>query len=110
MEALFYGATLTMFIFVLYASARFRHETLIMGCIPPVFVSIVMVFFMGISAWATISPIVVLVPMIAPWWIAKRFAATYKPRDLLITIYLAWAIGLVLAPIAFSFPDPTELP
>ena len=105
-EGVFYGATLTMFCFVLYASARFRHETLILACVPPVFVSIVLGFFMGISAWYTISPAVVLVAAILPWQLAKNLAGRYAPRDLLIAIYLAWTIGLALAPIAFSFPDP----
>jgi hypothetical protein len=35
------------------------------------------------------------------WWLSRRF----KPRDLLIAIYLAWAVALVVALIAFSFPD-----
>ena len=105
-EGFFYGATLTTFFFVLYASARFRHETLLLACAPPVFVSLVLGFFMTISAWYTISPLVVLVALVLPWSFAKYLAGRYSPRDLLIAIYLAWVVGLALAPIAFSFPDP----
>ena len=35
------------------------------------------------------------------WSLARRV----KPRDLLIAIYLAWAVALVLALVAFGFPD-----
>jgi predicted MFS family arabinose efflux permease len=35
------------------------------------------------------------------WWLGRRL----KPRDLLIVIYLVWAVALILAAIAFSFPD-----
>jgi hypothetical protein len=108
-EGVFYGATLTAFFFVLYASARFRHETLILACIPPVFVSVVLGFFMGISAWFTISPAVVVAAAALPWSMAKNLAGRYTARDLLIAIYLAWFIGLALAPVAFSFPDPVPV-
>ena len=105
-EGVAYCATLTTFFFALYASARFPHETLILACIPPVFVSGTLGFFMGIAAWFTIHPAVVLIAAVVPWPLARMCAARYKARDFLIAIYLVWMIGLAIAPIAFSFPDP----
>jgi hypothetical protein len=34
--------------------------------------------------------------------VARRFTST---RDLLIAIYLVWAVGMVVALIGFGFPD-----
>ena len=39
------------------------------------------------------------------WLLARRL----QPRDLLIAIYLAWAAALVLALVAFGFPDTPTL-
>jgi uncharacterized membrane protein YqaE (UPF0057 family) len=39
----------------------------------------------------------------AALWLGRRFSS----RDMLISIFLAWASGMVLALVAFSFPDRT---
>ena len=35
------------------------------------------------------------------WWLSRRF----RPKDLLIAIYLGWATALVLVLIGVGFPD-----
>jgi len=37
--------------------------------------------------------------VVPAWWLSRRF----KPRDLLLAIYLAWAVSLVLSLVAFGF-------
>jgi len=104
-EALAYLPTLALFSFVTVASGRMRHEMLILACIPPVFVAIIMGFVMAIYAGGTFGVLptgTALAVGVAPGWL---LAGRLKPRDLLIAIYLVWAIALVLALIAFEFPD-----
>ena len=36
-------------------------------------------------------------------WLGRRFSSS----DMLIAIYLAWTFGMVLALVAFTFPDRT---
>jgi hypothetical protein len=104
-EALAYLPTLALFSFVVVASGLMRHEMLILACIPPVFVAMIMGFVMAIYAGDTFgllptgSALVLGAP---PGWLAAR---RLRPRDLLIAIYLAWAAALVLALVAFGFPD-----
>ena len=104
-EALAYLLTLALFSFVIAASAMMRHEMLILACIPPVFLAMIVGFVMVIYAGDTfgVLPAVAALVIGAPpgWWLARQ----WKPRDLLIAIYLAWAIALVLALVAFAFPD-----
>lgn len=106
-EALAYLPTLTLFSFVAVASALMRHEMLILACIPPVFVAMIVGFVMALyagdafGAWPTCGALAVGVP--PGWLLARRL----QPRDLLIVIYLAWAVALVLALVAFGFPDRT---
>lgn len=104
-EALVYLPTLALFSFVIFASARMRHEMLLLACIPPVFVALIMGFVMTLYAADTFGSIATGVAValgIPPaWMIARRVTS----RDLLIAIYLAWAVALVLALVAFSFPD-----
>jgi hypothetical protein len=104
-EALAYLLTLTLFSFVIVASARMRHEMLLLACIPPVFVASIVGFIMALyagDAFGAAPTGAALVLGVPPgWWLAQRF----KPRDLLIAIYLAWAVALVVALIAFGFPD-----
>ena len=104
-EALAYLPTLALFGFVIVASALMRHEMLILACIPPVFVAMIVGFVMVIYAGDTFGlfPAAAALLIGAPpgWWLARQ----WKPRDLLIAIYLAWAVSLVLALIAFAFPD-----
>ena len=104
-EALAYLLTLALFSFVIAASAMMRHEMLILACIPPVFVAMIVGFVMTIYAgdtfgWPT-SATALAIGVPPGWWLARRL----RSRDLLIAIYLAWAIALVLALVAFSFPD-----
>jgi len=104
-EAFVYLPTLALFSFVAVASALMRHEMLILACIPPVFVALIVGFVMAIYAGSTFGLLptgAALVVGIPPgWWLARRL----QPRDLLIAIYLGWAVALVLALIAFGFPD-----
>ncbi len=104
-EAFAYLATLTLFSFVIVASALLRHEMLILACIPPVFVAMIVGFVMAIYAYDTFGPLPAGVAVVLGgppgWWLGRRL----KVRDLLIAIYLAWAIALVLALVALHFPD-----
>lgn len=107
MEALAYLPTLALFSFVTVASARMRHEMLILACIPPVFVALIMGFVMSIYAGDTFGMLptgaALALGAMPGWWLGRRFNA----RDLLIAIYLAWAVALVFALVAFEFPDRT---
>ena len=104
-EALAYLPTLALFSLVTVASGMVRDEMLILVCIPPVFVAVIMGFMMAVYAGGTFGwlptsvALVIGVPL--GWWLGRRL----RPRDLLIAIYLAWAVALVLALIAFGFPD-----
>jgi hypothetical protein len=104
-EALAYLPTLALFSFVTIASALMRHEMLILACIPPVFVAMIMGFVMAIYTGDTFGLVptgIALAVGVPPGWLLAR---RLKPRDLLIVIYLAWALALVLALVAFGFPD-----
>lgn len=97
---------MTLFWLVLLATARLRDEFMVVLCIPPVFVAIVMGFSMGIYAWDSWgTALAALCPALA-WFGARALARRYKPRDLLVCIYLTWAVSLVFALIAVRFPDP----
>jgi hypothetical protein len=104
-EAATYFATLALFAFVILGSAMMQHDMLLLACIPPVFVAAIMGFIMALYAgetfgWAlTITS--VLLGALPAWYVSRRF----KARDLLLFIYLGWAIALVLSLIGFGFPD-----
>ena len=104
-EALVYLTTLTLFGYVVVSSALMQHDMLILACIPPVFVALIMGFIMAIYAGGTfgVLPTGAALALGVPpaWWLARRF----KPRDLLLAIYLAWALAMVFSLAAFGFPD-----
>ena len=104
-EALVYLPTLALFSLVTVASGLMRHEMLMLACIPPVFVALIVGFVMAIYASDAFGllPTGAALAVGAPpgWWLARRL----QPRGLLIAIYLAWAVALVLALVAFGFPD-----
>ena len=104
-EALVYGLALAFFGFVVLATARMPQGLMLIACSPPVFVAIVMGFVMGIYAWDTFGlgvPAAALIPALAgAWYLPRR----YTPRDQLIAIYLAWAVGMVFALIGVEMPD-----
>jgi hypothetical protein len=104
-EALVYLTTLALFSYVVVSSALMQHDMLILACIPPVFVALIMGFIMAIYAGGTfgVLPTGAALALGVPpaWWLARRF----KPRDLLLAIYLAWALAMVFSLAAFGFPD-----
>jgi len=106
-EALVYLVTLALFSFVIVASVMMRHEMMLLACIPPVFVAAIVGFIMTLYAEDAfgLAPTGVALAVGVPpgWWLGRRF----QSRDLLIAIYLAWAAALVVALIAFGFPDRT---
>jgi hypothetical protein len=105
LEGPLYFVTVTLFWLVLLASGRMRHDLLLVFCIPAVFVAIVMGFAMAIYAWDTFGTLqAVLCPVLA-WFGARELARRYDARDLLVAIYLIWAVGLVTALVAVGFPD-----
>jgi hypothetical protein len=105
LEPLIYGAALAIFGFVIFATARVPQGMLLVGCIPAVFVALVMGFVMMIYAWDTygagLPAAAMILAVAAGWYVPRR----YKPRDQIIVIYLAWAIGLVCTLIAVQMPD-----
>jgi len=105
LEATTYFITLTMFAFVIFSTVYVRHETLILACIPPMFVALVVGFIMWIYAFETFGLAMALAALVVPFPLAWRLGRRYSVRDLLIVIYLAWALGMVCALVAFSFPD-----
>ncbi len=104
-EAATYLATLALFSFVVAASALIRHEMLILASIPPVFVALITGFVMALYASDRFGVVAVGAALLlgAPpaWWLGRRFTA----RDMLISVYLAWGLAMVLALVAFGFPD-----
>jgi hypothetical protein len=104
-EALMYGIAVALFVFVVCATAHVRHEMAILACIPPVFVALVTGFAMWVHLYGLvgIGPGVVA---LAPGYPAARLLGRrFTTRDQLIAIYLAWAAGMVVALVGFSFPD-----
>jgi hypothetical protein len=104
-EAFAYLPALALFSFVTVASGLMRHDMLILACIPPVFVALITGFIMAIYTGETFGVLATggaLALGVPPgWWLARRL----KPRDLIVAIYLAWSVSLVLALVAFGFPD-----
>lgn len=104
-EALTYAVALAGFGFVLIAALRMAHDLVALACIPPVFVSLVMGFTMGIYAWDAFGEVASVLPLAAGGGGAWYLAGRYGSRDLLICVYLAWAAGMAAAVFAFQFPD-----
>jgi hypothetical protein len=104
-EALVYLLTLALFSFVIVASARVRHEMLLLACIPPVFVASIVGFVMALYAIDAfgLTPTGAAVAVGGPpgWWLSRRLG----PRNQLIAIYSVWAVALGVALAAFAFPD-----
>lgn len=96
---------MTLFWLVLLATARMRHDVMLVFCIPAVFVAIVMGFAMAVYAWDSFGTVQALVSPVLAWFGARELARRYNARDLLIAIYLVWAVGLLFATIAVGFPD-----
>jgi len=105
LEGPVYFIAVSLFWLVLLATARMRHDVMLVFCIPPVFVAIVMGFSMGIYALDTFGIVQALACPVLAWFGAREIARRYPARDLLIAIYLVWAVGLVFATIAVGFPD-----
>jgi hypothetical protein len=90
---------------VILMAARMRHETLLVACIPPVFVAFVLGFSMAIYAWDSFGTVQALAAPVIGWFGARELARRYPPRDFLIAVWLVWAVGLLFALIAIGFPD-----
>jgi hypothetical protein len=104
-EAGAYLLTLLLFSYVICGSALLRHEMLLLACIPPVFVALIVGFTMALYASATFGPVPTIAALAVGLPPAIRSARSLSERGLLIAIYLAWAVALVMALVAFSFPD-----
>ena len=104
-EALTYFLTLMMFSYVIIGSARVSHDMLLLVCIPPVFVALITGFIMWVYTYNAFGPPLAIASVLLPIPVAWQFARKFNSRDMVITIYLAWALGMVLALIAFAFPD-----
>ena len=96
---------MTLFWLVVLTAGRIRDEFLLVCCIPAVFVAIVMGFSMGIYAWDTWGTAQALLCPVLAWCAAHELVRRHTPRDLVICLYLTWAVGLVGALIATGFPD-----
>jgi hypothetical protein len=107
LEGSTYFATLALFGFVIVAAARMKDDMLLLACIPPVFMALVVGFMMAIYAGDTFGVPLVAAALLVALPVALMLARRYSPRDLLISIYLAWALGMVFALTAFGFPDAT---
>lgn len=105
LEGPVYCVTVTLFWLVVLATARMRHDLLLVFCIPAVFVAIVLGFSQAIYAWDRFGTVPALVCPVLAWFAARALARRYTERDLLIAIYLVWAVGLVFALVAVGFPD-----
>ena len=83
-EAVAYLLTLALFSFVVIASARMRHEMLLLACIPPVFVACIVGFVMALYASDTFgaAPTGVALALGAPpgWWLAPSELRRRRPR------------------------------
>lgn len=104
-EALTYGVTLALFGYVVFATVWVKHDLLLLACIPPMFVASIVGFVMGIYTFETFGAVEAVVAPLLTLPVARILSRRYTPRDLVISIYLAWAIGMVCALVAFSFPD-----
>lgn len=104
-EAAAYLSAIALFSFVTTASVFMRHEMLLLACMPAVFLALIMGFVMALYAADTfgLAPVGgALAAGAAPgYWLSRRF----KPKDLLIAIYLGWAVALLLVLIGVGFPD-----
>jgi len=104
-EAATYFLILALYSFVICGTALIRHEFMLVVCIPPVFVAVIMGFIMALYAWdsfgwpATVAALLIGAPVA---WVASR---RFRARDMLLTIYLAWAVALLLSLVGFGFPD-----
>ena len=105
LEGLTYGVTVALFAFLIFATVWVKDDMLLLACIPPVFLASIVGFIMWIYVLETFGPaeavVAPLLPLPAAWLLSRRYSA----RDLVISIYLAWALGMVCALVAFSFPD-----
>lgn len=105
LEPIAYGFGLVLFGFVVTATARLKHEMMLLACIPAVFVAMVMGFVMAIYAGETFGAGLPAAALLAGLAAAWRLPKIYAARDQLIAIYLAWAVGLVFTLIAVRMPD-----
>lgn len=104
-ESLVYGVAIALFVFVVCASAFVRHEMAILACIPPVFVALITGFAMWVHLYGLAGAGAGVVVLLPGYPAARHLARRFGTRDMLIAIYLAWAVGMVVALIGFSFPD-----
>jgi uncharacterized membrane-anchored protein len=105
-ETLVYGVAVALFGFVVCATGFVRHDMAILGCIPPVFVALITGFAMWVHLFWLAGIGAGVVALLPAYPAARHVGRRFTTRDLLIVIYLAWAVGMVVALVGFSFPDP----
>jgi hypothetical protein len=71
-----------------------------------VFVALIAGFAMWVHLYGLAGIGAAVVPLLPGYPVARLVARRFAARDLLIAIYLAWAVGMVVALVGFSFPDP----
>jgi hypothetical protein len=105
-EAADYAIAIALFGFVICASGFVRHETLILACIPPMFVATISGFAMWVHLYGLIGAGPALVPLLPGYPVARYLGRRLTIRDQLLLIYVAWLLGMIVALAGFSFPDP----
>jgi hypothetical protein len=105
LEAVVYSGALAGFGFVVMGAALMRHEMLLLACVPAVFVALVTGFVQALyveDVFGGALAVGALAGGVVPGWLVGRRLGS---RDLLLVIYLVWAVALVLSGIGFGFPD-----
>ena len=104
-EAVTYGVTLALFGYVIFGTAWVKHDMLLLVCIPPMFVALIVGFVMAVYTYEVFGLVEAVVAPLLLMPLARALSRRYSQRDQVISIYLAWTIGMVFALVAFSFPD-----
>ena len=69
------------------------------------FVALIVGFTMAVYAGTPFGTLLVIAALLLLAPLALALGRRYSLRDLLISIDLAWAAGMVATPVSFGFPD-----